>query len=195
MPTTLSHLQLQQRTSSPRHFNSEQSRPQQSAFQQMTNDNLLPKSKMAVLAASTNPTTVLTTTQNTKTLLALLSPAFANSLCLATILQRLLSTTTLFLLFRSYLLSIFLLQQSYHASQILLIQSLYASSIACKNAYWASKKGTRLLWRSTEGMRKKLFMEFMIFVLGGGNQLILVLFWPGWIIVVGGIWGVWSLCG
>jgi hypothetical protein len=44
-------------------------------------------------------------------------------------------------------------------------------------------------------MRKKLFMEFMIFVLGGGNQLILVLFWPGWVIVGGGIWGVWSLCG
>jgi hypothetical protein len=160
----------------------------------MTIDKLLPKSKMSVLAASTNPTTILTT-QNTKTILALLSPAFANSLYLATILQRLLSTTTLFLLFRSYLLSIFLLQQSHHASQILLIQSLYASSIACKNAYWASKKGTRLLWRSTERMRKKLFMEFMIFVLGGGNQLILVLFWPGWIIVGGGIWGVWSLCG
>jgi hypothetical protein len=145
------------------------------------------------MAVLTNPTTI--TTRNTKPILTLLSPAFANSYYLVTILQRLLSTTTLFLLFRTYLLSLFLLQQSYHASQILLIQSLYASSIACKNAYWASKQGMRVLWRSTEGLRKKLFMEFMIFVLGGGNQFILVVFWPGWIVIGGGIWGIWSLCG
>ena len=152
-----------------------------------------PKLKMAILTASRNPITI--TTQNAKPILTILSPAFTNPYYLVTILQRLLSTTTLFLLFRTYLLSLFLLHQSHHASQILLFQSLYASSIACKNAYWASKQGIRLLWRSTEGMRKKLFMEFMIFVLGGGNQLILVVFWPGWILVGGGILGIWSLRG
>lgn len=150
---------------------------------------------MAVLTASRHPRTILITTQNTKPILDLLSPAFSNSLYLATILQQLLSTTTLFLFFRTYSLSLFLLQQSYHGSQTLLIRSLYASSILCKNAYWASKQGMKLFWRSTEGIRKKLFMEFMIFVLGGGNQLILVVFWPGWIVVGGGIWGLWSLCG
>lgn len=148
---------------------------------------------MAVLKASSNPRTTPTTAHNTQPILTLLSPAFSNSLYLATILQRLLSTTTLFLLFRTYLVSLFLLQQSYYASQILLIRSLYASSILCKNAYWTSKQVMRALWRSTEGIRKKLFREFMIFILGGGNQLILVVFWPGWIVVGGSAWGVWCL--
>jgi hypothetical protein len=150
---------------------------------------------MAVLTASRHPSIILTTTQNTKPILNLLSPAFTNSLYLATILQQLLSTTTLFIFFRTYLLSLFLLQQSYRGSQILLIRSVYASTILCKNSYWASRQGMKLFWRSTEGLRKKLFMELMIFVLGAGNQLILVVFWPGWIVVGGGIWGLWSLCG
>jgi hypothetical protein len=149
---------------------------------------------MAVLMASSTPTT-LTTSQNTKPILALLSPALSSSLYLAAILQQLLSTTTIFLLFRTYLLSLFLLQQSYHASQVLLIRSLYASSLLCKNASWASKQGMRLLWKSTEGIRRKLFREFMIFILGGGNQLILVVFWPGWILVGVSVWGVWRLWG
>lgn len=150
---------------------------------------------MAVLTASSNSKTTLATTQNAKPIIALLSPAFTNSLYLAAILQQLVSTTTLFLLFKSYILSLFLLQQSFHISQIFFIQSLCASSILSKNAYWASKHGTRVIWRSTEGIRKKLFKEFMIFVLGGGNQIILVVFWPGWIVVGGGVWGVWRLCG
>ena len=149
---------------------------------------------MAVLTASSNPTTRLATTQHTKPILTLLSPALTNSLYFAAIAQRLLSTTTLFLIFRTYLLSLFLLQQSYHASQILLIWSLYASSILFENTYWASKQGMRVLWESSEGTRKKLFMEFMIFVLGGGNQFILVVFWPGWIVIGAGIWGAWRVC-
>lgn len=150
---------------------------------------------MAVLIASSNPTTTLTTSQNAKPILALLSPAISNSLYLAAILQQLLSTTTIFLLFRTYLLSLFLLQKSYHASQVLLIRSLYASSLLCKTASWTSKRGMRALWKTTEGTRKKLFREFMIFILGGGNQLILIVFWPGWLLIGGSIWGLWHLWG
>jgi hypothetical protein len=141
--------------------------------------------------ASSTPTTTLTTARNTKPILTLLSPTFSNSLYLATILQRLLSTTTLFLLFRTYLLSLFLLQHS----QILFLRGLYASSILCKIACWTSKQGMRVLWQSMEGTRRKLFREFMIFILGGGNPLILVVFWPGWIVVGGGALGVWSVWG
>jgi hypothetical protein len=150
---------------------------------------------MAVLIASPNPTTTLTTSQNTKPILSLLSPALSSSLYLATILQQLLSTTTIFLLFRTYLLSLFLLQQSYHASQVLLIRGLYASSLLCKTASWTSKRGVRALWKSTEGTRKKLFREFMIFILGEGNQVILLLFWPGWILVGGSVWAALRLWG
>jgi hypothetical protein len=151
---------------------------------------------MAVLTATSNPTTILATAHNTTPILTLLSPAVTNSLYLAHILQQLLSTTTLFLLFRAYLLSLFVLQRSFFFSQLLLIQTLYAASVLGENAFWSSKHGMKVVWRSTEGMRKKLFYEFMVFVLGsGGNAAILVVFWPGWILIGGGIWGIRLICG
>ena len=130
----------------------------------------------------------LATIHNTNSILTLLSPALTNSLYLAYILQRLLSTTTIFVLFRTYLLSLFLLQQSYSASQVIFVQSLYATSVLSKNSYRASKQGAKLLWKSTETLRKRLFYEFMVFVLGGGHVAILLVVWPGWIFVAGGIW-------
>jgi hypothetical protein len=186
-----------------RHFNSKRSKDKQSvtkyllgtrAFKKEQSTIYRESSKMAVLTVSSSPKTTLATTHSTKPILTLLSPAFTSSLYFAAILQQLLSTTTLFVLFRSYLLSVFLLQQSFHVSQILLIQGLYASSVLGRNAYWVSKQGMSVFWRSTEGIRKKMFKELIIFVLGGGNQLILLVFWPGWIVVGGGVWGVWCLC-
>lgn len=40
---------------------------------------------------------------------------------------------------------------------------------------WDSKQGRRL--------RKKLEFEFFVLILGCGNSLCLVIFWPGWILV------------
>jgi len=40
-----------------------------------------------------------------------------------------------------------------------------------------------------------MFFEFAVFILGGGNQVILIVFWPGWIVVGGGVWGMWMVCG
>ena len=45
---------------------------------------------------------------------------------------------------------------------------------------------------STRVLRKKLFYELAVFILGSGNGLILVLFWPGWLLV-GGALAVWQL--
>jgi hypothetical protein len=115
---------------------------------------------------------------------SVLSPALTHSLYLAFIFQRLLSTTTVFLLFRAYLLSDLLLRQSFYACEILLAQSWYASGIVAKQLFLASKQSLRLAWRATATLRKKLFFEFMVFMLGaGGNSIILLVFWPGWLVV------------
>lgn len=50
-------------------------------------------------------------------------------------------------------------------------------------------------WKATESLRKKLLYEFADFVLGSGNSLVLLVFWPGWIVVGGGVWGVKWVCG
>lgn len=57
----------------------------------------------------------------------------------------------------------------------------------------AGKEMGRMGWKATEGLRKKLWFEFMVFVLGGGNGLFLLVFWPGWIVLwcLYGAWLAW----
>lgn len=69
------------------------------------------------------------------------------------------------------------------------------SAIAAKSSYWGFKRGAGISWKALEPLRNKLFKEFMIFVLGGGNGVILAVFWPGWIVVGPAVWGVWCFCG
>jgi hypothetical protein len=161
---------------------------------------------MTVLTSSPDPTALLTSTSS-KALIALLAPALTHSYHLATLFQHLLSTTTLFLFFRAYISALFLLRQSFFASQILLIQSYYASKLLLIKSYYASallarklgpvvEVGRKEARRLVKKLSKKLFFEFMVFVLGtGGNQILLVLFWPGWMVLGGVVGGVWWACG
>ncbi|KAG5979413.1 hypothetical protein E4U55_005189 [Claviceps digitariae] len=59
-----------------------------------------------------------------------------------------------------------------------------------------SAPATAGLWeaKSTEALRKKLFYEFAVFVLGCGNPVILLLLWPGWLIVGGLVFALWRYC-
>jgi len=138
-----------------------------------------------------SPASSIVLTQNAAPILSALAPALTHSFWLANIFQRLLSTTTLFLFFRTYLLSLMLLRQTYLASQILLLQSYWASLILGKSAIWTTKKGWQAGWENAvaKKLRKKLMYEFLVFVLATGNPLLLVVFWPGWIVVLGGYWG------
>lgn len=51
------------------------------------------------------------------------------------------------------------------------------------------------LHKQTEPVRRKLFFEFMIFLLnpGLGHGLCVLLFWPGWVLVWLGLGGWWLL--
>ena len=138
------------------------------------------------------PSTLLAPTSN---VLSFLPPALTQSLYLAVIFQRLLSTTTVFVLFRAYLLSGLLLRQSFFACEILLVQSYYASALVAHQLFLATKQSLRLGWRATEPLRKKLLFEFMVFVLGSGNGIILLVFWPGWLVVGPGVWCMMWACG
>ncbi|KAG9233097.1 hypothetical protein BJ875DRAFT_58687 [Amylocarpus encephaloides] len=121
--------------------------------------------------------------------LSSISPTLTMSLYLATtLLPRLLSTTTLFLLLRVYILSHLILLHSYYTLAILAIQSYYASVVLLRQGWWLSKGGARWAWRGSGGLRKKLWFEFATFVLGNGNGILLIVFWPGWIVVGGVVW-------
>lgn len=149
--------------------------------------------KMTVLTPSPNPSTSLSTSQNH--LLTILSHPLTNSLYLASIFQQLLSTTTLFILFRAYILTLLLFRQSFSTTQILLVQAYYTVALLTKQLVNASKQAIKLGWKATERFRNKLFFEFMVFILGGGNGLLLVILWPGWIVLGGAAWSIWTVCG
>ncbi|RDA89876.1 hypothetical protein CP533_6656 [Ophiocordyceps camponoti-saundersi (nom. inval.)] len=46
--------------------------------------------------------------------------------------------------------------------------------------------------RSVQLIRARLFYEFALFILGGGNILFLLLFWPGWLVIGLVLWAVLS---
>ncbi|KFH45166.1 hypothetical protein ACRE_040440 [Hapsidospora chrysogenum ATCC 11550] len=50
-------------------------------------------------------------------------------------------------------------------------------------------------WESpvVKGLRRRFFHEFATFILGGGNALILMLFWPGWLVLAGTSCALWFL--
>ena len=149
---------------------------------------------MMVLTPSPDPSALLSSTSSTN-VINLVSPALTHSLYFAAVFQRLLSTTTLFIFLRAYVSSLFILRQTFYASQLLLIQSYYASALLARQTYPVLKQGMRRGWKATEKLRKKLFFEFMVFVLGEGNGVLLVLFWPGWIVIGSGVMGIWWACG
>lgn len=127
-------------------------------------------------------TGLLTASRNslaTKNVLSALAPAFSSSLYLLTHLQSLLRTTSAFLLPRTYLLTCLLVQHSLYATQLVLLQSYLAS----RRTVFAALRGLDIAHKASEPLRRRLFFEFMVFVLGGGNGLILLLLWPGWWII------------
>jgi hypothetical protein len=92
--------------------------------------------------------------------------------------QRLLSNLTLFLALRFYVAASYLL----NLSKTIAPQAIMASKVAFFNTAQISKNAVSALWNSTQmrRLRKKLELEFFTFILGCGNVLCVLMFWPGW---------------
>lgn len=137
---------------------------------------------MAILTPTHHSSTVKTLSQSNH-LISTLYPVLTGSLKFAVLFQRLLGTTTIFLCVR---LSVFTL----YTTKLLLLNALYASRllgfnllIAFKLVAWGVAS---TVWKRTEKARRKLFFEFMVWILNP-NAVALLIFWPGWI-VLGGIY-------
>ncbi|CAK7216671.1 hypothetical protein SBRCBS47491_002907 [Sporothrix bragantina] len=69
------------------------------------------------------------------------------------------------------------------ATKVVLQRSWQALCWACWWHLWACPPATRL--------RKKLYFEFALVMMGpSGNGFLLVVLWPGWLVLAAGIWGV-----
>ncbi|CAJ2512446.1 Uu.00g054610.m01.CDS01 [Anthostomella pinea] len=105
--------------------------------------------------------------------------ALAPTLHLAVRCQHMLSAALLTLLLQACLLA----STASHAGRVVAAHIFLASmSVLHKSGVPCSRVG-RTLWRtpSMRKLRKKLEFEFFTSILGsGGNNFCLVLFWPGW---------------
>ncbi|KZL63807.1 hypothetical protein CI238_12439 [Colletotrichum incanum] len=134
--------------------------------------------KVAILTSSTHEPGV--TIRQRSDLIALFGPTFN----LAVRFQRLVAVASSLLFVYGHLLATTTLTSTVVATRLLVAHSFYFFNAAAL----ALRKSLRLAWNSKEirRLRKKFFMEFATTILGpGGNMLIVLVFWPGWIFILG----------
>ncbi|PNY26799.1 Uncharacterized protein TCAP_03278 [Tolypocladium capitatum] len=84
-----------------------------------------------------------------------------------------------------------------YASRLLAVSAFIATKLGAFHGLSTSSKAVSHLWdsRTVRLVRTRLFFEFIVFILGGGNSIILLLFWPGWPLVGGAFWALWRFWG
>ncbi|KAK2059591.1 hypothetical protein LY76DRAFT_511826 [Colletotrichum caudatum] len=134
--------------------------------------------KVAILTSSTLEPGV--TIRQRSDLLALLGPTFT----LAVRFQRLVTVASSLLFVYGHLLATTTLTSTavatrlFAANSVLLLGTTTSALRRALRRAWNSKNVTKL--------RKKFFMEFATTILGpGGNMLIVLVFWPGWTLILG----------
>lgn len=108
-----------------------------------------------------------------------ISTTVLSALHLASYYQQHLGRVLFSLLFRASLFASGLL----YLCQSAAVQAFQAARNIVSHSIRLSKQATWRLWDGTHGrrLRKKIEFEFFTLILGdGGNNLCLVIFWPGW---------------
>ncbi|KAI5457052.1 hypothetical protein BGZ63DRAFT_428482 [Mariannaea sp. PMI_226] len=109
--------------------------------------------------------------------------------------QSILSSVSLFVCLRVWFVASIACANILYASKIMALNALVATKFGAFHGATITSKAVAGVWNSRriQALRKKLFYEFAVFILGGGNILFIILFWPGWWVLGGGIWGFWML--
>lgn len=151
-----------------------------------------PNVNMAILAASRKEPSVSLRTR--LDLLGSLRPTLDFSLRL----QQLATTASLFLILRACFLGSIVLSHLWLVCRVLSVQAFLTTRLLGLTIGRLAKSAVWRLWRSkaVRRLRKKLVMEFFVLVLGpSGNALVLVIFWPGWLVLAGLVWLAWIWAG
>ncbi|KOS23306.1 hypothetical protein ESCO_003666 [Escovopsis weberi] len=94
---------------------------------------------------------------------------------------------------RAHLLVSAMLLCALHAAGVLAVN---AALVARLGLAAAGSAAARVLCSKTVRMlRAKMVREFFVFILGCGNSVILVVFWPGWILVGAALLALCIKCG
>jgi hypothetical protein len=112
--------------------------------------------------------------------------------------QHLIGSAVFHLFVRTYFAATIVATASLWASKSIAWRTLLASRVIVARALFLA---SRLIWtawdcKRSRRFRKRLEFELFILLLGpGGNSLLLMLFWPGWLMLAAMGWGVWHLTG
>ncbi|KAK7408540.1 hypothetical protein QQX98_009301 [Neonectria punicea] len=111
--------------------------------------------------------------------------------------QSLISSLSLFVCVQAWFLASVALVNVLYASKILALQASIATKAGAFHGYAMSNRAAAGIWnsRAIQKLRKKLWDEFALFILGSGNTVITVFFWPGWWVLGGASLSLWLLFG
>ncbi|KAF4446345.1 hypothetical protein FALBO_17087 [Fusarium albosuccineum] len=111
--------------------------------------------------------------------------------------QSLVSSVSIFLCFRACFLASITFAGVLYASKIVALKAYVATKFSAFHSFNMSSRAAVGVWnsKSVQTLRKKLWYEFAVFVLGSGNVVFLMLFCPGWWLLAGACWTVWMLFG
>ncbi|KAK1759026.1 hypothetical protein QBC47DRAFT_97659 [Echria macrotheca] len=143
---------------------------------------------MSLLAASTTSTPSVTLHQHSN-VISSLGPLVD----LAVRFQRILGSVACLAAIRLYLAAGRLLQALWFASYLAAFKAILWFRFLSYNTAAVTR---RLLWaawdsKQSRRIRRKLEFEFFVLILGPGNALLLLLFWPGWLLVATAAWAFW----
>lgn len=111
--------------------------------------------------------------------------------------QSIIGSVSVFICLRAYLLASAVFAGALSATRIVAFQAIVTAKLGAFHGFTMSSKTISDLWnsRSVQTVRRKVFYEFAVFILGTGNVMIVLLFWPGWWLLAGIFWVVWKLWG
>jgi hypothetical protein len=111
--------------------------------------------------------------------------------------QHLIRSISRFLCWQAYLLAAATSNRALLAARTLAWQILLVARVGGYRGAVMSRVAWTRTWdsKTVRALRKKMMYDFAFFILGSGNGLVLLLFWPGWLVVGGAAWAAVRICG
>jgi hypothetical protein len=112
--------------------------------------------------------------------------------------QLLLGSAAFHLLVRTYFAAAMVATLSLWASKSIAWRTFLASRVVAARSLFLAKRLAWTAWdcKRSRRFRKRLQFELFVLLLGpGGNTLLLMIFWPGWLMFALLGWGIWQMTG
>ncbi|KAG8673353.1 hypothetical protein FPOAC2_06796 [Fusarium poae] len=119
------------------------------------------------------------------------------SLQIALRFQSLVGSISIFLCLRVCYVASITFASVLYASKTVTFKAFVAAKFSAFHSFNMSSQALASAWNSkkVQRLRNKIWYEFAVFVLGSGNLIFLMLFWPGWWVLAGAGWAGWMLFG